>query len=187
MATAYKVLGQVAPTITALTVTNKALTSNVATITVSASHSLIVGQQVSISLTTADAAFDGLRTITGVTSTTFSFNSINSNVASTAATGTANGIQWTTLYTCPAETSMVSSSLVICNRATTAGYYMVAITDQASGNPPAASIVTNGDIMAGLETVFMTAGLVADSTYKYVRVAASNNNFSFQLHGSEIS
>lgn len=82
---------------------------------------------------------------------------------------------------------MVSSSLVICNRSTTAGYYMVAITDQASGNPPDASIITKGDIMAGLETVFMTAGLIADATYKYVRVAASNNNFSFQLHGSEIS
>lgn len=187
MPSSYKVLGQAAPSITAVNITNKALTSNVATLTTSAAHSLVVGQSVSISMTTPDEAFDGLRVITAVTSTTFSFNSVASNVTSTATTGVANGIQWVTLYTCPTTAAMVSSSLVICNRGTSAGYYMVAITDQASGNPPNAAIITAGDIMAGRETVFITAGLVADATYKYVRVAASNNNFSFQIHGSEIS
>jgi hypothetical protein len=189
MPTAYKVLGQVSPTITAVTITTKALTNNVATLTTSAAHSLIVGQQVSVTLTTPDASFDGLRTITAVTSTTFSFSSVNSNVTSVAATGSANGIQWTTLYSCPsaAGSAMVSSSLIVTNRSTQAGYYFIAIDPSSTGSPAATSIITNGDIVAGLETVFITAGLVADNTVRHVRVAASNNNFTFQLHGSEIS
>lgn len=188
MATTYKVLGQVSPSITPVTITNKALASNVATLTTSASHSLIVGQQVSVTLTTPDDKFDGIRTITAVTSTTFSFSSINSDVASTAATGSANGVQWTTLYSCPssAGAAMVSSSLVIANRVNEAAYYWVAIDSSDTGSPAATSIISNGDVMAGLETIFITAGLVADNTVRHVRVAASNNNLTFQLHGSEI-
>lgn len=189
MPTAYKVLGQVSPTITAVTITTKALTNNVATLTTSAAHSLIVGQQVSVTMTTPDASFDGIRTITAVTSTTFSFSSVNANVTSVAATGSANGIQWTTLYSCPsaAGSAMVSSSLVISNRVNQAAYYWIAVTSSASGSPADTAIITNGDVMAGLETIFITAGLVADNTVRHVRVAASNNNVTFQLHGSEIS
>jgi hypothetical protein len=187
MATRYGILGQISPQISQVSITNKALTNGVATLTTSASHSLVTDQIVSISLSNPDQAFDGLRTITTTTSNTFSFVSANSNIASASATGVANGIEWTTLYTCPENVSMVSSTLVICNRAISAGYYLIAITDTPSGNPPPESIITAGDIAAGRETVFLTAGLISDETYKYIRVAASNNNFSFQLHGSEIS
>lgn len=73
------------PVITA-TVTNKALTSNVATLTTSANHGLAVGFEVEVS--GVDLTFNGTYTITAVTSNTFSYNKIASNVSSTAATGT---------------------------------------------------------------------------------------------------
>lgn len=70
------------------TVNNKALTTNVATLTTTAPHGYAVGDQVSVSI--ADAVFDGRRTITAVTSTTFSFERVNANVVAVGATGTAS-------------------------------------------------------------------------------------------------
>jgi hypothetical protein len=68
------------------TVTNKALTSNVATLTVGA-HDFRVGMPVVVS--GVDATFNGTYTITAITSTTFSYAKTASNVTSTSATGTA--------------------------------------------------------------------------------------------------
>ncbi len=74
------------PTITA-TVSNKALTSNVATLTTSAAHGFAVGMEIVVS--GVDATFNGEYTITTVpTSTTFTYAKTASNVTSTAATGT---------------------------------------------------------------------------------------------------
>ena len=72
---------------TTISVTNKALTSDVATLTTSAAHGLGVGQVVTIS--GVDSTFNGTYTITVVGSTTtFSYAKVASNVSSTAATGT---------------------------------------------------------------------------------------------------
>jgi hypothetical protein len=69
------------------TVTNKALTSNVVTLTTSASHNFAVGRSVLVA--GVDATFNGTYTITAVTGTTLSYAKVNADVASTAATGTA--------------------------------------------------------------------------------------------------
>jgi hypothetical protein len=68
------------------TVTNKALTSNVATLTIGA-NDFRVGMPVVVS--GVDATFNGTYTITARTSTTFSYAKTASNVTSTAASGTA--------------------------------------------------------------------------------------------------
>ena len=73
-------------TITA-TVTNKALTSNVATLTTSAAHGLAVGMEIVV--TGVDSTFNGTYTISTVpTTTTLTYAKTASNVTSTAATGT---------------------------------------------------------------------------------------------------
>ena len=71
---------------TTISVTNKALTSNVATITTSAAHGLGTGQVVTI--TGVDSTFNGTYTLTGASGTTFTYARTASDVASTAATGT---------------------------------------------------------------------------------------------------
>ena len=72
---------------TTVSVTNKALTSNVATLTTAVAHGLGVGQVVTVS--GVDSTFNGTYTITVVgTTTTFSYAKIASDVASAAATGT---------------------------------------------------------------------------------------------------
>jgi hypothetical protein len=78
-------MNKVYPNITA-TVTTKALTSNVATLTTSTAHGMAVGMTVEVS--GVDATFNGSYTITAVTSTTLSYAKTASNVLSSVATGT---------------------------------------------------------------------------------------------------
>ena len=71
------------------TVSNKALTSNVATLTTSASHTYLVGDVVVVS--GVDATFNGTYSITAVpTATTFTYEKTASNVTSAAASGSAS-------------------------------------------------------------------------------------------------
>jgi hypothetical protein len=70
------------------TVTNKALTNNVATITTTGSHTYRVGDTVVVA--SVDATFDGTYAITGVTSNTFTYAKTAANVASVADTGTTS-------------------------------------------------------------------------------------------------
>ncbi len=74
------------------TVTNKALTSNVATLTTGAAHGFEVGQSVTIS--GVDATFDGTHTITATpTATTFRFAKTAADVASTAVSPAGSAVR----------------------------------------------------------------------------------------------
>jgi hypothetical protein len=65
------------------TITNKALTSNIATLTTGAAHGFEVGQSVTVS--SVDSTFNGTYTITAVpTTTTFRYAKTATDVASTA-------------------------------------------------------------------------------------------------------
>lgn len=69
-----------------LTVSNKVLTSNVATITTSTAHGFTVGQ--SVTVTGVDATFNVTNAvITARTGTTFSYAKVNADVATASATG----------------------------------------------------------------------------------------------------
>lgn len=188
MPTLYKLLGAVSSSIATAVITSKLLTNGSATLTASAGHSFISNQQVSINLSPSDSRFDGLRIPFVTSASTFTFlNTTASNVSACATFGLAIGPIWRTLYTCPSNTSMICSSLVVCNRGDNAGYYMIAFSSSSVGQPSIESYITNGDIAAGRETIFFTGGLVADNNNRFVRVAATNNDFTFQLHGMEVT
>jgi Baseplate J-like protein len=72
------------------TITNKALTSNVATLTTSATHNLAVGQ--TISVTSVDPIFNGTFVVIATTSNTFSYALVANNVSSTSATGSVTAL-----------------------------------------------------------------------------------------------
>jgi hypothetical protein len=77
------------PAIT-VSITNKALTTNVATLTTSAVHGLSVGMQITI--TGVDATFNGEYRITGVpTTTTFTYAKTATNVTSTPVSPAGSG------------------------------------------------------------------------------------------------
>ena len=67
-------------------VSNKVLTSNVATLTIPAAHGYVVGDNVVVNI--SDAVFDGTFILTAVAATTISYAKTNANVTSAAATGT---------------------------------------------------------------------------------------------------
>lgn len=70
-------------------VSNKALASNVATLTTSASHGFVAGEQVTV--TNVGDPFDGVRTISTVPSATkFTFSATGADVTAAAATGQAS-------------------------------------------------------------------------------------------------
>jgi hypothetical protein len=74
-----------------VSITNKALTSNVATLTTSAAHGLCIGMQIVI--TGVDATFNGEYRITSVpTTTTFTYAKTATNVPSTAVSPAGTGV-----------------------------------------------------------------------------------------------
>ena len=78
------------PAIT-VSITNKALTSDVATLTTSAAHGLSTGLEITI--TGVDATFNGTYTITGVpTTTTFTYAKVATNVTSAAVSPVGTGV-----------------------------------------------------------------------------------------------
>jgi hypothetical protein len=91
----------------------------------------------------------------------------------------------TTLYTVPALTSTVVSTLTVCNTSATALTYRVAV------RPAGASIVGSQYIiydntLQGNDSVFLTIGLSLATT-DVVSVYSSTATATFNLYGSEIT
>jgi glucose-6-phosphate dehydrogenase assembly protein OpcA len=91
----------------------------------------------------------------------------------------------TTLYTVPADTSAVISTLVVANRAATAATYRIAIR-------PAGATLANQhylayDVVVGAgDSTNLTLGITLAAT-DVVTVYASTTNLSFSAFGSEIT
>jgi glucose-6-phosphate dehydrogenase assembly protein OpcA len=91
----------------------------------------------------------------------------------------------TTLYTVPAATSTVASTICIANRAATSATYRIAI------RPAGASIATTHYIaydstVGPNDGILLTIGITLAAT-DVVTVRASSADLTFNLFGSEIS
>lgn len=83
--------GEIQPSDSAeYSITNKVLTSNVATITTSTAHDIVPGQV--FDLENVDSTFDGSHIASSVTDTTISFSKTASNVSSTAVSGVVRNV-----------------------------------------------------------------------------------------------
>lgn len=101
-------------------------------------------------------------------------------IASTGVIGTAD-----ILYTVPALTSAVISTITVCNTSASAATFTIAVSTTTS-------FVSSGYIVyqasiAGNDTVGLTFGATLDVTNKYLLCSASANTVSFSAFGSEIS
>jgi hypothetical protein len=91
----------------------------------------------------------------------------------------------TTLYTVPALTSVVCSSISICNRGTTQTSFRVSISQ--GGGPTANKDYLYYDVaLAGNDTFIATIG-ISLAAADVIRVYSGNASLSFQLFGTEIS
>jgi hypothetical protein len=106
------------------------------------------------------------------------------NIYKVLGQSSPNATQNTDLYTVPASTSAVASTLTICNRGTSS-YIRVAVR-------PAGAAIANQHYIAydmllnSNDTIFLTLG-ISLATTDVVTVYTSNATVSFSLFGTEIS
>jgi len=91
----------------------------------------------------------------------------------------------TTLYTVPAATSAVVSSIVIANRDATAATYRIAIRPAGAAQANQHYIAYDVTVGASDSTV-LTLGITLATT-DVITVYASTANLSFSAYGSELS
>lgn len=91
----------------------------------------------------------------------------------------------TTLYTVPAATSAVVSTISICNQAGTSATYRIAIRP-AGASVAAQHYLVYGATVAASDSVLLTLGVTLATT-DVISVYASSANMSFTAFGSEIS
>jgi len=91
----------------------------------------------------------------------------------------------TTLYTVPASTSTVVSTITVCNQASTAATYRIAVRPAGATLAAQHYIVYNATVAAS-DTTTLTLGLTLATT-DVVTVYASSATVSFNAYGSEIA
>ena len=101
-------------------------------------------------------------------------------VQGTASTGT-----YATLYTTPAATEAVISSLVITNQSSSSITVRIGL-DATAGTPGASEWLVYDAAIAGNDTVALTLGVTLDAE-KFVRVSSSADTCNFSAFLSEIS
>lgn len=102
------------------------------------------------------------------------------------AQGGSSLTSYTTLYTVPASTSAIISTISVCNTNASSDYkFRIAIS--TSTTPSAANWIAYDSIVAANDTSFITVALTMDTTYKYLIVSSENSALSFSVFGSENS
>jgi len=92
----------------------------------------------------------------------------------------------TTLYTVPASSSTVVSTIAIANQAGTAATYRIAIRPSADASTAEKHWIVYGATVAASDSTFLTLGVTL-ATGDVIRVYASTANLSFNAFGSEIA
>ena len=107
------------------------------------------------------------------------------NVYKVLAQSNPSATTATTLYTVPASSSAVISTITVCNQAASAASYRIAV--RPAGATLAAQHYVAYDVaIAANDTTALTLGLTLAAT-DIVTVYASSATLSFNAYGSELS
>ena len=171
-------IDKIYPTITA-TVSNKALTSNVATLTTSAAHGLAAGMEIVV--TGVGSPFDGTYTIATVpTTTTLTYAKTATNVPSAAATGTiTSNVQHFVDYNAGLDDKVYA----MCDD----GVYVYWITNVTSGGSTKLTmfkkLISDYSTVAATQ-MFQVTGLIATNVvmeFTKERIVACINNKVYEI------
>jgi len=91
----------------------------------------------------------------------------------------------TALYTVPAATSTVISSIVICNRMSTTGTFRLSVGTSASAIDNSEYIAYDSSLSSN-DSIALTLGMTIQSG-KIISVYSSGSMMSFSVFGSEIT
>ena len=92
----------------------------------------------------------------------------------------------TTLYTVPAATSAVVSTIAITNQAGTSGTYRIAVRPAADASTTQKHYIVYGATVGASDSIMLTLGVTL-AAGDLIRVFASSANMSFSAFGSELS
>jgi hypothetical protein len=164
-------------------INNKALTSNVATLTTTAAHNLAVGMQIEI--TGVDATFNGTYRVTTVpTTTTFTYAKTASNVTSTAVSPVGTGLA-TLIHFIDYNSGTEDPVYAICDDGTTA-YWLTNDLDAGVNKGYFYKKALTADSTTADTLLFKDSGIVS-TTGKTImewvkgRIIAAVNNKVYEL------
>jgi hypothetical protein len=121
---------------TARTVTNIDITSNVVTVTTSAAHGFVVGQEISHNVGT-NTQIDGVRTIASTpTTTTYTFAQTTADVVSMVDTGTATPTRKWGFYASGTVNNYIAGALLIGTTTTPVDSALLQLTSTTQGFLP---------------------------------------------------
>jgi hypothetical protein len=92
----------------------------------------------------------------------------------------------TTLYTVPASTSAVVSTIAITNQAGSSGTYRIAVRPSADASTTQKHFIVYGATVGANDSIMLTLGVTL-ATGDLIRVYASSADMSFNAFGSELS
>jgi len=102
-----------------------------------------------------------------------------------AAVGNGTIATASTLYTVPASTATVISTISVCNTSASAATFSVAIGSTTTF--AAAGYIVYQASIAANDTIALTFGATMDTTNQYLLVSSSATTVSFSAFGSEIA
>ena len=165
-----------------VSINNKALTSNVATLTTTTAHGLAVGMEITV--TGVDATFNGTYTITTVpTSTTFTYAKTATNVTSTAVSPVGTGTSSVTHFI-DYNAGTDDPVFAICDDGTTA-YWVT--NDTVSGKIEVNKKALTGTSSTAATVMFTSPGItVTNAVIEFVkeRLVMCANNKVYEFSGS---
>lgn len=91
-----------------------------------------------------------------------------------------------TLYTVPASTSAVVSTISIANQAGTSGTYRIVVRPAADASTTQKHYIVYGATVGASDSIMLTLGLTL-AAGDLVRIYASSANMAFSAFGSELS
>lgn len=170
------------------TVTNKAKTDGVATLTTGTAHGINPGDWITVWIN--DTLFDGDAIVYDVpTSTTLRYVKLGANVTSAAvASGALAAQKAISVYAVPSGMQAVCSTLTVSNNLTHAGYFSAYVVKSGDSiaTPPDKSIVFHRIAVNAGESYNATMGYTLNAGDRVV-VRASHAGMHFNLFGSELS
>lgn len=173
-------IDKVYPAITA-SVTNKALTSNIATLTTAAAHGLCVGMQITVA--GVDATFNGDYKIATVPSTTtFTYAKTASNVTSTAVTPPGS-VTSSVIHFQDYATSGAYKIYAFCDDGVYA-YWIALIDDSGTDKTAMYKKLLNDDSDTAATEMFRTSSVVVNAAameFTKERIVACINNKVYEL------
>lgn len=99
--------------------------------------------------------------------------------------GTASTSTYATLYTVPANTETIISTIAVCNTSAVDKQYRIGIC--ATTTPDASEWIAYDTVAAANDTTFITVSLTMDDSVPYIMISSEDSSLTFGAFGSEVS